>query len=297
MTQVLMNGTNPLNAVTLDANFSELYNRTQLLSSTATGLGVNVTPSTWFNSRIPLSMSANGAFASSLAAVSDGTMEIWANSYLNASVQSIYQSTGCAALFQVNNGGSGGYAWSTAVSGTGGAVAAMTIRMTLDVSGNLSLGQSAAGLLNTNGFSFTQGSYQTNNHSSGTSSGSGYIVFGYNAALIGSITQSGTTGVAYNTASDYRLKDNPQPIAGSGTFIDALKPCTWTWKSDGSAGTGFIAHELQAVSPASVTGAKDAVDVDGKPIFQAVEYGSAEVIAMLVAEVQDLRRRLHTAGL
>lgn len=82
-------------------------------------------------------------------------------------------------------------------------------------------------------------------------------------------------------------------IADSGAFIDALKPCTWSWKSDGSAGAGFIAHELQAVSPNSVTGAKDAVDDDGKPIYQAVEYGSSEVIAMLVAELQAVRARLH----
>lgn len=109
-----------------------------------------------------------------------------------------------------------------------------------------------------------------------------------------SVTASAT---AYNTSSDYRLKDNIQDITGSGAFIDALQPRTWNWKVDGSAGAGFIAHELQAVSPSSVVGEKDAVDADGNPEYQAVEYGSAEVIAMLVAEVKSLRARLTAAGL
>jgi hypothetical protein len=101
-----------------------------------------------------------------------------------------------------------------------------------------------------------------------------------------------TTATAYNTSSDYRLKENPQPLTGSGAFIDALQPKTWNWKADGSKGVGFLAHEAQAVSPSSVTGAKDAVDEEGKPIMQAMEYGSAEFIANIIAELQSLRKRV-----
>jgi hypothetical protein len=36
--------------------------------------------------------------------------------------------------------------------------------------------------------------------------------------------------------------------------------CTYKWKSDGSDGQGFIAHELQEVVPDCVTGEKDAVE-------------------------------------
>jgi hypothetical protein len=108
---------------------------------------------------------------------------------------------------------------------------------------------------------------------------------------VGSISVT-TTATAFNTSSDYRLKDNPQPLTNSGAFIDALKPKTWNWKSDGSKGVGFIAHEVQEVSPGSVVGTKDAVDADGKPIMQAMEYGSAEFIANIVAELQSLRARV-----
>jgi hypothetical protein len=110
-------------------------------------------------------------------------------------------------------------------------------------------------------------------------------------SAVGSITSS-NTATAYNTSSDYRLKDNPQPLTNSGSFIDALKPKTWDWKADGSKGVGFIAHEVQEVSPGTVLGAKDAVDADGNPVMQAMEYGSAEFIANIVAELQSLRARV-----
>ena len=119
----------------------------------------------------------------------------------------------------------------------------------------------------------------------------GAMRFFRNETQVGSISVS-TTATAYNTSSDYRLKDNPQPLTGSGTFIDALQPKTWNWKETGNKGVGFIAHEVQAVSPGSVVGEKDAVDEQGKPIYQAMEYGAAEFIANIVAEVQSLRARV-----
>ena len=118
----------------------------------------------------------------------------------------------------------------------------------------------------------------------------GYV--GGSAIGVGSITTNGTTSTAYNTTSDYRLKTDVKDLAGSGEFIDALQPREYTWKVDSSKGIGFIAHELQAVSPLSVTGEKDAVDEDGKPVYQVVEYGSAELIAHMVAELKDLRKRV-----
>jgi len=118
-----------------------------------------------------------------------------------------------------------------------------------------------------------------------------YTSAGGSGATVGSITVS-TTATAYNTSSDYRLKDNAQPLTGSGAFIDALQPKTWDWKDGGGKGVGFIAHEVQEISPGSVVGAKDAVDAEGNPVMQAMEYGSAEFIANIVAELQSLRARV-----
>jgi hypothetical protein len=110
---------------------------------------------------------------------------------------------------------------------------------------------------------------------------------------IGSIERVGSTSaVIYNTTSDYRLKEITGPLTDSGAFIDALKPKIGTWKSDGSKFVGFIAHEFAEVSPSSVSGEKDAVDSDGKPVYQGMQASSAEVIANFVAEFQSLRQRV-----
>jgi len=129
-------------------------------------------------------------------------------------------------------------------------------------------------------------------HVTGSAGGTFYAAFEYGTGVLGSITQFSTTGVLYNTASDYRLKDITGPLTNSGTFIDSLKPKTGTWKTDGSKFVGFLAHEFAEVCPSAVTGEKDAVDADGKPIYQAMQASAPEVMANLVAEIQSLRKRL-----
>ena len=71
----------------------------------------------------------------------------------------------------------------------------------------------------------------------------------------------------------------------------------YEWKADGTRTRGFLAHKFQEVYPQSVTGAKDAVDADGNPVYQGMQAGSSEVIADLVAEIQSLRKRLADAGI
>jgi len=121
--------------------------------------------------------------------------------------------------------------------------------------------------------------------------GRGIFNFIRGTTTVGQIVTTNST-CAYNSVSDYRLKEITGPVVDSGTFIDALKPKVGTWKSDGSKFVGFIAHEFAEVSPLSVSGEKDAVDADGKPAYQSMQAGTSEVIANLVAELQSLRKRL-----
>ena len=123
-----------------------------------------------------------------------------------------------------------------------------------------------------------------------TTTSSDSISFTVNGTQIGKI-QTTSSGTSYVTSSDYRRKSNVKDLTGSGTFIDALKPRTFDWDT-GDKGVGFIAHEFAEVSPSSVSGEKDAVDSDGKPVYQAMQASSAEVIANLVAELQSLRQRV-----
>ena len=102
--------------------------------------------------------------------------------------------------------------------------------------------------------------------------------------FVGSILTSGSS-TSYGTSSDYRLKEQVQPMTGALAKVAALKPCTYKWKVDGSDGEGFIAHELQAVCPDAVTGEKDAVDAEGKPIYQGID--TSFLVATLTAAIQE----------
>ncbi len=109
---------------------------------------------------------------------------------------------------------------------------------------------------------------------------------------VGAILINSTT-TSYNTSSDYRLKENVQPMTGALAKVAALKPCTYRWKADGSDGEGFIAHELQAVVPQCVTGEKDAVDSEGNPVYQGID--TSFLVATLTAAIQELTAKLDAA--
>lgn len=88
------------------------------------------------------------------------------------------------------------------------------------------------------------------------------------AVKTGAITTNGTT-TTYGTSSDYRLKEDVEPMADALATVAALKPVTWKWKSNGAAGQGFIAHELQEIVPDCVSGEKDAVMPVGRIVSAA----------------------------
>jgi hypothetical protein len=110
-----------------------------------------------------------------------------------------------------------------------------------------------------------------------------------------------TTATTYNTSSDYRLKENIAPMTDALATVAQLKPCIYTWKVDGSAGQGFIAHELQEVVPDCVTGEKDAIetytDEEGveqtRPVYQGID--TSFLVATLTAAIQELKAELDEA--
>jgi hypothetical protein len=105
----------------------------------------------------------------------------------------------------------------------------------------------------------------------------------------GSISSSGSV-TAYNVTSDYRLKQNVQPMTNTLSLISQLKPCTYEYIEGNQYSEGFIAHELQAIVPHAVTGKKDAVDTDGNPVYQGVD--ASFLIPHLVAAVQELAAKV-----
>jgi hypothetical protein len=118
-----------------------------------------------------------------------------------------------------------------------------------------------------------------------SANGSSFIAFLTGGTFRGSITNTANTAVAYNTTSDYRLKENIAPMTGALATVAQLNPVTYNWKANGSSGQGFIAHELAEVCPDAVTGEKDAVDEEGKPQYQGVD--TSFLVATLTAAIQE----------
>lgn len=250
-------------------------------------LGLGVTPSAWV-------ANAKAVQIGSFAAVwtgSNGSANVGFGAYEGGVNTYNYITTGdFPTMYQQLTGA---HKWFTAPSGAAGNAISFTQAMTLDASGNL--------LVNTtNKTTIAAGGVvigNLNNAIGGANSGgiltmsgvttTSYVgLFSNPNGAVGSITISGST-TAYNTSSDYRLKDITGPVTNSGTYIDSLNPVEGTWKADGSTFVGLIAHEVQEVSRTNVvTGVKDGEQM------QAMDYSSAELIANLIAEVKSLRARV-----
>ena len=107
----------------------------------------------------------------------------------------------------------------------------------------------------------------------------------YNGSQVGSISVTAST-TAYNTSSDYRLKENVVPITGAAERVMMLKPRRFNFLADpDTVVDGFIAHEAQAVVPEAVHGAKDAVDDEGNPIMQGIDQ--SKLVPLLTAALQE----------
>jgi hypothetical protein len=110
------------------------------------------------------------------------------------------------------------------------------------------------------------------------------ILFYRNASLVGSV-QTTLSATSYVTSSDYRLKEDIQPMTGALAKVAQLNPVTYKWKLDGTEAQGFIAHELQAVVPDCVTGSKDELDAEGNPKYQGID--TSFLVATLTAAIQE----------
>ena len=90
-------------------------------------------------------------------------------------------------------------------------------------------------------------------------------------SLVGTISVT-ASATAYNTSSDYRLKENVVPMTGSIDRVKALKPSRFNFIVDAdNTVDGFLAHEAQEVVPECVTGTKDAMKDEEYEVTAAVE--------------------------
>tara|TARA_Y100000992_G_C21104515_1_gene414244 strand:- start:286 stop:732 length:447 start_codon:yes stop_codon:yes gene_type:complete len=137
--------------------------------------------------------------------------------------------------------------------------------------------------------------------------------------LVGNIATSGAA-TAYNTSSDYRLKENVTYDWDATSRLKQLKPARFNFISDNTNTLvdGFIAHEVSNIVPEAITGEKDGVkvwneadnlpkdengkptvsvgdnklDADGNTIPEYQGIDQAKLVPLLVKTIQELEARI-----
>ena len=95
----------------------------------------------------------------------------------------------------------------------------------------------------------------------------------------------GSSATAYNTSSDYRLKENVVDMSGAITRLKTLTPKRFSWIADENSELldGFLAHEVDEVVPQAIHGEKDETkdvgtikDADGNVLSENVLESAKE---------------------
>ena len=111
-----------------------------------------------------------------------------------------------------------------------------------------------------------------------------------NNVSVGSITSTNSS-TAFNTSSDYRLKENVTALTGAIDRINQLKPSRFNFIADPETMVdGFLAHEVSDIVPEAVSGEKDAVDENGDIESQGMDQ--SKLVPLLVASVQELSAKV-----
>ena len=114
----------------------------------------------------------------------------------------------------------------------------------------------------------------------------------YNATSnVGSITVTGSA-TAYNTSSDYRLKENVDYEFNALDRVAQLKPARFNFIADADTTVdGFLAHEVQDIVPEAITGEKDAVDDEGNPEYQGIDQ--SKLVPLLAKAIQEQQEQIE----
>jgi hypothetical protein len=256
---------------------------------TATGVGIGVTPS----------YLVDASAATGTTTIGDGTVLRLASSTTNGDCN-IRLGSGTNATTRIGVNGADFYAY---VNGAE--------RVRILSSGGVAIGKTAASESPTtgSGFGFADAANDpffsiVNTNASGGNAciylskrTTGAVVNFYSNngttnTQVGSISHNGSS-TAYNTSSDYRLKESVAPITGGINRLQQLKPCKFNFIAEPDRTVdGFLAHEVQQVIPEAITGEKDAVDEDGNPIYQGIDQ--SKLVPLLTAALQEAIGRIET---
>ena len=223
-----------------------------------------------------------------------------------------------------NNGTTGGHALKLTTGGTGAGTHIFSIfshnqsseieRLRVDANGHLMLGTgtytSYGGRLKVFSSAANDACANFINTATGGTNRQIDFYFGSSTSRVGSI-QSNSSATAFNTSSDYRLKENAVAISDGITRLKTLKPYRFNFKIDASRTVdGFFAHEVTAV-PEAITGTKDETEdilyteedtiPSGKkvgdvketvPAYQEIDQ--SKLVPLLTAALQEAVAKIET---
>lgn len=136
-------------------------------------------------------------------------------------------------------------------------------------------------------FAFVRNGSTTGDFNRSDSGTSNLTVFNIRRAgtTVGSCSASSTL-TAWNTTSDYRLKENVVPISCAIERLQVLKPSRFNFKTNPDQRLdGFIAHEVAWAVPEAVTGEYDGAEMQ--------ELDNSKLVPLLTAALQELVARVE----
>ena len=213
----------------------------------------------------------------------------------------------------------GGFIGTSALSTLGFYSSSGTERMRITSGGNLLVGKTVDDD-NTNGIRLSQAGIISASRASNvalilnrTGSDGNIALIRNDGTQVGSISVSGSA-TAYNTSSDYRLKENVVEMTGALDRVAQLKPSRFNFIADSDTTVdGFLAHEVQSVVPEAITGTKDGMRdeeyektpavYDGDELvteavmatrsvedYQGIDQ--SKLVPLLVGAIQELQARI-----
>lgn len=302
---------------------------TAMVLDTSGNLGLGVTPSAWGSNYKAIQIGAQTALYNAVGYVTSLNTNAYEDSagalrrIASGEASRYTQAGGVHAFYNAANGSAGDVAtfYETLNLGTsvvtisadeGNIAGASSIRFRtdgserarIDLDGNLLVGTTSTGsyadgkiTVDTSGTgaafkTSTVGAAAAINWNSATSGDNQFVFFVTETSptLRGNIAYNRAGGlVAYNVTSDYRAKDIISTTVNSGEVIDSVPVYMGKMKDATQERPMFIAHETPSYAH---TGEKDAVDVDGNPVYQQMD--ASTLIPVMWAEIQSLRQRIKT---
>ena len=117
-----------------------------------------------------------------------------------------------------------------------------------------------------------------------TSDNGNAVTLRRDGTLVGSISVTGSS-TAFNTSSDYRLKENVNYEFDATSRIKQLKPCRFNFKTDADKTVdGFIAHEIPD--------GKKIGDVKEAPKIDAQGIDQSKLVPLLTKSLQEALTRI-----